>query len=77
MTDSVLAKNLTPFTLYNFLIIPSSHPEVREEIILTPKLTHVAQKKFDGKTVNIIFMYHFQEAKVDSGPNVTLGQSNK
>ena len=36
------SKNLTPFTLYNFLIIPSSHPEVREEIILTPKLTHVA-----------------------------------
>ena len=64
MTDSVLAKNLTPFTLYNFLIIPSSHPELREEIILTPKLTHVAQKKLYGKTVNIISCTTFRRQKL-------------
>ena len=67
----------TTFTLYNFLIIPYVASRVKGRHYSQDQNGPCAHKKYYGKTVNITFMYHFQGAKVGSGPKLTLAQSNK
>ena len=57
------------------------HPELREAIIFGLKMT---QKRFftekpflTGKYIFHVPLHPFQGEKVDSGPKLILGQSNK